>query len=354
MADTTLWRALNGALRSAMAEDERVFIMGEDLSRWAAGGGIHGVTRGLLGEFGPDRVRDTPISEEAILLAGVGAALAGSRPIVEIMFSDFSLLGFDAIVNQAAKARYMFGGQFDVPLVVRTTSGYGPGKAAQHTQSLETLFAHVPGLEVVIPATPNDARALLRSSVASPNPTIFLEHKSLYNVRGPVDDVPVPLGRAKIVRPGQDVTVVATQLMVHRSLAVAERLAVEGIDLEIIDPRTLYPLDLDTILGSARKTHRVLVCHEAPELFGFGGEIAASVAEACWGTLDGPVRRLGGARAPMPYSAELEKAVIPSEARIEVVVRELAGGKRSDRAQSYAYSPRSGGRNVKTEEVKGA
>lgn len=347
MADMTLWRALNDGLRSAMAEDERVFIMGEDLTRWAAGGGIHGVTRGLLAEFGPERVRDTPISEEAILSAGVGAALAGGRPVVEIMFSDFSLLAFDAIVNQAAKARYMFGGQFDVPLVVRTASGYGPGKGAQHTQSLETIFAHVPGLEVVVPATPNDARALLRSSVASPNPTIFLEHKSLYNIRGPVDDVPVSLGRAAIVRPGRDVSIVATQLMVHRSLAVAERLAVEGIDIEIIDPRTLYPLDLDTILSSARKTHRVFVCHEAPEMFGFGGEIAASVAEACWTTLEAPVQRLGGARAPMPYSAELEAAVIPSETRIEVAVRELAGRRRFHLAQS-------GGRNLKTEELKDA
>ncbi len=324
MREMTFWRALNDGIRSAMADDPRVFIMGEDLTRWAAGGGTFGVTRGLLSEFGSERVFDTPISEEALVAAAVGAALRGCRPIVEIMYADFSLLAFDPIINQAAKIRYMFGGQFEVPLVVRSNGGAGTGKAAQHSQSLETLFAHVPGLEVVVPATPHDARNLFRSAVASPNPTIFLEHKALYNVRGPVDETPVPLGVARTARPGHDVTIVATQLMVHRSLAAAERLmAKDDIDCEIIDLRTLYPLDLDTVVASARRTRHVLICHEAPLLYGFGGEIAATISETCWKELEAPVRRLGGARTPIAYAAELEAEVLPSEERIETAVCEL-------------------------------
>lgn len=323
MGEMTFWRALNDGIRSVMADDPRVFIMGEDLTRWATGGGIYGVTRGLLAEFGPERVLDTPISEEALVAAAVGAALRGRRPIVEIMYADFSLLALDPIVNQAAKIRYMFGGQFDVPLVVRSNGGAGTGKAAQHSQSLETLFAHVPGLEVVVPSTPHDARNLLRSSVASSNPTIFLEHKALYHIRGPVDDTPVPMGVARTVRPGCDVTIVATQLMVHRSLTAADRLMAQGIDCEIIDLRTLYPLDLDTVVASARRTRHVLVCHEAPLLYGFGGEIASIVNETCWKELEAPVRRLGGARTPIPYAAELEAEVIPSEECIEAAVCEL-------------------------------
>ncbi|HEV2358990.1 MAG TPA: transketolase C-terminal domain-containing protein [bacterium] len=321
MNETLLWRALNESLRSILAEDDRVFVMGEDLSRWGSGGGIYGVTRGLLAEFGPDRVRETPISEEGILAAAVGAALGGCRPVVEIMYSDFSLLGFDPIVNQAAKIRYMFGGQFDVPLVVRTPTGWAPGKAAQHTQSLDTLFAHIPGLEVVVPSTPDDAYGLLRSAVASPNPTIFLEHKQLYNVRGPLTRSATPLGKANIIRSGQDATVVATQFMVHRSLSVADRMRAEGVELEIVDLRTLYPLDLETVIASARKTRHALVCHEAPLLYGFGGELASAISAACWRDLDAPVQRVGGARAPMPYAAALEKEVIPSEATIEAGIR---------------------------------
>jgi pyruvate dehydrogenase E1 component beta subunit len=312
MAEMLMWRALNEALRSILADDPRAFIMGEDLTRWAAGGGIYGVTRGLLKEFGPTRVLDTPISEEAIVATAVGAALRGLHPIVEIMYSDFSLLAMDPIVNQAAKVRYMFGGQFDVPLVIRTNGGAGIGKAGQHSQSLETLFAHVPGLEVVVPAFPGDARALLISAASSPNPTIFLEHKALYQLRGEVDSTTVPLGQARVVAQGSDVTVIATQQMVHRSIEARERLRERGVSLEVIDLRTLYPLDLDTVFNSVRKTRRALVCHEAPELFGFGGELAASVAQACWDQLDAPVCRLGGRRTPIPYAANLEEEVIPS------------------------------------------
>jgi acetoin:2,6-dichlorophenolindophenol oxidoreductase subunit beta len=327
MPDMLMWRALNDGLATAMREDERVFVMGEDISRWATGGGIFGVTRGLLKEFGPARVRETPISEEAIVAAGVGAALMGRRPVVEIMYSDFMLLALDPIVNQAAKARYMFGGQFEVPLVVRSNGGAASGKAAQHSQSLETVFAHVPGLEVVVPAFPHDARALLRSAIASPNPTIFLEHKALYTTRGPVDDAPVGLGQARTVRRGRDITVVATGLMVHRALAAAEELAGAGVEVEIVDLRCLYPLDFETVAASVRRTRRAVVCHEAPTMFGFGGELAARLSETLWDELDAPVARVGGARAPIPYAPGLEDAVVPSVARIAEAVRALAGGR---------------------------
>jgi len=324
LSETTIRRALNDALRIAMQEDPRVFVMGEDLTRWATGGGVYGVTGGLLQEFGAERVRDTPISEAAIVATAVGSALNGLRPVVEIMFADFSLLAFDAIVNQAAKIRYMFGGQFDLPLVIRMAAGTGTSsRAAQHTQSLETIFAHVPGLEVAVPAFPQDAWSLLRSAISSPNPTIFLEQKALYNVRGEVGPESIPLGAARVVRPGRDVTVVATQLMVHRALAVARELAADGIEVEIVDLRTLYPLDLETIERSARKTRHVLVCHEAPQLYGFGSEIAASISETCWHYLAAPVARLGSSRSPAPYAPELEAEVVPTEQRLALRIRRL-------------------------------
>ncbi|GLI03868.1 alpha-ketoacid dehydrogenase subunit beta [Phytohabitans aurantiacus] len=308
-----IWRALNAALRDALAADDRVFVMGEDLTKWATGGGIYGVTKRLADEFGTHRIRDTPISEEAIVAAGVGAAIQGCRPVVEIMYSDFSLLAMDPIVNQAAKTRYMFNGQFQVPLVIRSNGGSGIGKAAQHSQSLETLFAHIPGLEVVLPATPDDAYGLLRTAIQSPNPTIFLEHKALYNVRGPVRREPVPFGKARVACEGSDLTIVATQLMLHRALAVAARAAETGVYLEVIDPRTLYPLDLDTIARSVAKTRRLLIAHEAPRDFGFGAEIAASLTEQCWDHLDAAPVRVAGARTPIPYAEELEREVIPDE-----------------------------------------
>ena len=336
MSETTMWRALNSALHDAMTDDPSVFVLGEDLTRWATGGGVYGVTRGLRDAFGAERVRDTPISEEAIIGAAVGAALCGFRPVAEIMSSDFSLLAFDPIVNQAAKARYMFGGQFDVPLVLRSSGGTGTSRAAHHTQSLETIFAHVPGLEVVLPAFPNDARGLLRSAIRSPNPTIFLEQKSLYTLRGPIDDQDIPLGRASVVRSGRDVTVIATQLMVHRALAAAASLELEGIELEIVDLRTLYPLDLETVFASARRTRRVLVCHEAPLLYGFGAELAASVSEACWNELDAPVARLGAAHAPVAYAPILESALIPSESNIEQAARSLCESTSSHSGQGAA------------------
>ena len=308
----TTWRALNTALGDILRETPEAFLMGEDITTWGTGGGIYGVTRKLVTEFGPERVRDTPISEEVLISAAVGAAMRGSRPILEIMYSDFTFLGFDGIINQAAKGRYMFGGQFDVPLVIRTNGGSGIGKAGQHSQSLETMFAHVPGLEVAVPATPADAYGLLRTAAASDNPTIFLEHKNMYYDKGEVDFRPVPFGQARIAREGTDLTVVATQQMLTRSLAAADRLYAEhGISAEVIDPRTLYPFDMDTVIASVGKTRHLVVAHEAVRDYGWGAEVAASVVEQAWSSLDAPPVRLGGARTPIPYSEPLEAAVVP-------------------------------------------
>ncbi|WP_210244039.1 alpha-ketoacid dehydrogenase subunit beta [Arthrobacter yangruifuii] len=318
------WRALNAALHDILEDTPTAFVMGEDITTWGTGGGIYGVTKKLVTDFGSDRVRDTPISEEVMISAAVGAAMKGSRPILEIMYSDFSFLGFDGIINQAAKARYMFGGQFDVPFVLRTNGGSGIGKAGQHSQSLETLFAHIPGLEVVVPGSPGDAYGLLRTAVASNNPTIFLEHKNLYYDKGPVSFEPIPFGQARIARQGTDVTVVATQQMLKRSLAAAEVLQDQhGISIEVIDPRTLYPFDMDTVITSVRKTRHLLVAHEAVRDYGWGGEFVASVVEEAWNDLDVAPRRLGGSRSPIPYSEKLESAVIPAEPEIVASVLAL-------------------------------
>ncbi|GAB3060000.1 alpha-ketoacid dehydrogenase subunit beta [Sediminivirga luteola] len=321
----TTWRALNSALHDILADIPEAFVLGEDITTWGTGGGIYGVTRKLVDVYGPGRVRDTPISEE-VLLAAVGAAAArGTRPILEIMYSDFSLLGFDGIINQAAKARYMFGGQFDVPLVIRTNGGSGIGKAAQHSQSLETIFAHVPGLEVAVPATPGDAYGLLVQAVRTDNPTIFLEHKNLYYDKGEVDFQPVAFGQARIARPGTDVTVVATQQVLHAALAAADQLAEEGIEAEIIDPRTLYPFDMETVIGSIRKTRHLIVGHEAVRDYGWGAEFVAQVAEEAWDLLDAAPRRIGGARTPIPYSEPLERTVTPGRDEMIAAVRAVRG-----------------------------
>ncbi|MEZ3160998.1 transketolase C-terminal domain-containing protein [Microbacterium sp. BWT-B31] len=315
------WRSLNTALHDILDDTPEAFVLGEDITTWGTGGGIYGVTRGLLEKFGRDRVLDTPISEEVLLSAVSAAAARGTRPILEIMYSDFSFLGFDGIINQAAKARYMFGGQFDTPLVIRTNGGSGIGKAAQHSQSLETLFAHIPGLEVVVPGTPGDAYGLLRHAVTTDNPTIFLEHKNQYYDRGPVDFAPIPFGRARVAREGQHATVVATQQMLARSFAAAEELAADGIEIEIIDPRTLYPLDMDTIYASVGKTRHLVVGHEAVRDFGWGAEFVAQTVEAAWDKLDAAPIRVGGARTPIPYSPPLEEAVIPSKDDFVTAVR---------------------------------
>lgn len=321
----TTWRAVNAALHDILNETPEAFVMGEDITTWGTGGGIYGVTRKLVDSFGKDRVMDTPISEEVLIAAAAGAATRGVRPILEIMYSDFSFLGFDGIINQAAKARYMFGGQFDVPLVIRSNGGSGIGKAAQHSQSLETMFAHVPGLEVAVPSTPNDAYGLLRTAVKSNNPTIFLEHKNMYYDKGLVDFQPIPFGQANVSREGTDVTIVATQQLHSRSLQAAAELEKEGVSAEIVDPRTLFPLDLETVYQSVRKTRHLVVAHEAVRDYGWGAEFVAQVSESCWDSLDSAPVRLGAARTPIPYAEVLEAAVIPSVNDVVRAARKTLG-----------------------------
>jgi 2-oxoisovalerate dehydrogenase E1 component len=321
--DRTYAEALNEAIAQEMERDGRVFVMGEDVGPT---GGIFQVTKGLHDRFGKERVRDTPISEATFCGAGVGAAIAGLRPIIEVQIFDFVTLMMDMIVNQAAKFRFMLGGKNTVPIVIRGPQGGGIRLAAQHSQSLETWFTHVPGLVVVAPSTPYDAKGLLTAAIRDDNPVIFLEHKLLYlGQTGPVPAEPyaIPLGKADIKREGKDVTVIATQVMVARALAAAQVLAGEGIDVEVIDPRTLRPLDETTILNSVRKTNRLVIAHEGWKRHGFGAEIAALVAEHALEWLDAPILRVGALDVPMPYNDTLERAVIPSQERIQAAIRSL-------------------------------
>ncbi|MBI4255990.1 MAG: dehydrogenase E1 component subunit alpha/beta [Candidatus Rokubacteria bacterium] len=320
--DITMAEALNEAFHGEMERDARVFVMGEDVGLI---GGIFGVTRGLREKFGEDRVRDTPISEASFLGAGVGAAIAGLRPVVEIQIFDFVAMTMDQIVNQAAKFRYMLGGRPTVPLVIRGPQGGGIRLAAQHSQSLEAWFVHVPGLVVVAPSTPYDAKGLLASAIRDDNPVIFLEHKALYAVKGPVPAEPyaIPIGRAEVKRAGSDVTVVATQAMVARALAAAAELEKEGVSIEVIDPRTLVPLDEATVLASVAKTGRLVIAHEAVKRGGWGAEVAALVAERAIDTLDAPIVRVATRNVPMPYNDSLERAAIPSQQDIAAAIRGL-------------------------------
>jgi 2-oxoisovalerate dehydrogenase E1 component len=323
--ELTFAEALNEAMADEMARDPRVFLMGEDV---ADTGGIFQVSKGLLERFGAERVRDTPISEATFCGAGVGAAIAGMRPIVEVQIFDFVTLMMDMLVNQAAKFRFMLGGVPTVPIVIRGPQGGGIRLAAQHSQSLEAWFAHVPGLVVVAPSSPYDAKGLLTAAIQDDNPVIFLEHKLLYlGQPGPVPEQPyaIPLGKAAIRRSGSDVTIVATQAMVQQALQAATRLEGDGIGAEVIDPRTLKPLDLDTIVASVKRTNRLVVVHEGCKFGGFGGEIAASVAEAAFDWLDAPVARVGAPDVPMPFNDRLERAVIPSAERIVAAVKGLFG-----------------------------
>ncbi len=323
MSELSFAQAIRAALREEMLRDERVFLLGEDIGVY---GGAFGVTEGLLAEFGPERVRDTPISEAAIAGAAIGAALGGLRPVAEFQFFDCILLAMDQLVNQAAKIRYMFGGTVSVPLVVRGPAGSGTGAAAQHSQSLEALFAHIPGLKVVAPSTPADAKGLLLSAIRDPNPVIFVEHKLLYRMRGEVPDgeYAVPLGKAEVKRPGRDLTIVATQTLVPRALSAAERLAGDGIECEVVDPRTLAPLDTATIEASVSRTGRVLIVHEAVKDGGIGAEIAARIAEGpAFDYLDAPIRRLAGQPVPIPYNRELERCAVPQEDDIVLAARAL-------------------------------
>jgi 2-oxoisovalerate dehydrogenase E1 component len=315
--------ALREAIDQSMAEDDRVFVLGEDVGKI---GGIFAVTRGLIEKYGPERLRDTPISEGAIANAAVGAAITGMRPIAEVQIFDFITLMMDAVVNQAAKFRTMLGGLPTVPLVVRGPQGGGIRLAAQHSQSLEAWFTHIPGLVVMAPSTPYDAKGLLIAAVRDDNPVVFLEHKLLYvQSKGPVPEVPyaIPIGKADIKRPGRDATVVATMAMVATALAAARELAREGIEVEVIDPRTLRPLDTETILASVRRTNRLVVVHEGWTKWGFGAEIAATVMEEAFDFLDAPVARVGMRDVPMPYNDTLERSVIPGQADIVAAIRKV-------------------------------
>lgn len=319
----TYAEAVREALATALESDPRVLLMGEDIGVY---GGAFGVTGDLVHRFGAQRVRDTPISELGIVGAAVGAALAGMRPIVEIQFSDFTAQAMDQIANQAAKIHYMLGGAASVPLVLRAPGGSGTGAAAQHSQSLEAWFAHVPGLKVVMPATPADAKGLLLAAVDDPNPVIVLEHKLLYRQSGPVPEGAgrTPLGVAEVRRRGTELTVVATGVMVSRAMEAAEQLAAEGIEVTVVDPRTLTPLDTETLLTEVAATGRALLVQEAPRTAGFMAEVAALVAEGrAFGHLRAPVRRLCGLDVPIPYAPALERAAVPQVPDILAAAREL-------------------------------
>jgi len=314
--------ALGDALRLEMERDPRVIVLGEDI---AEHGGAFQVTAGLLDKFGPTRIRQTPISELGIVGAAVGAALTGLRPVVELMYVDFSGLAMDQLVNQAAQNRFMFGGQARVPMVMRTQGGSGRGNAAQHSKSLEAWFTHVAGLKVVMPSTPADAKGLLTTAIRDDDPVIFLEHKLLYRTKGqvPTGEHLVPLGEADVKRAGTDLTIVTWSREVLFSLEAAENLAADGIEAEVIDLRSLVPLDRDAVLASVRRTHRLLVVHEAIKRGGYGGEIAAMVAEDAFDDLDAPPRRLAGLETPIPYAQHLEKSVVPQVNDIIRVAKEL-------------------------------
>ncbi len=322
MAKKTYLQALNEALRQEMERDPNVFIMGEDVGQF---GGCFGVTQGLFDQFGEARVMDTPITESVIVGAAAGAAAAGLRPVAELMFVDFIGVALDQLFNQASKMRYMFGGKAKVPMVLRMPQGAGIGAAAQHSQSLEAWFMHIPGLKVVIPSTPYDAKGLLISAIRDNNPVVFLEHKLLYGVDGevPEESYAIEFGKADIKREGTDVTVVATSKMVHSALEAAEILAKDGISLEVVDPRTVQPLDTDTILASVKKTHALVIAHEAVGFAGPGAEIAAQVAEKAFDYLDAPITRVAAPFCPVPFSPPLEQAFIPGAQDIVKAVRGL-------------------------------
>lgn len=320
MPTLTYAQALNQALRQELRADPRVFLMGEDIGRH---GGIFTVTKGLWEEFGADRVRDTPISESGFVGVGIGAAMAGLRPVVELLFMDFALVAADQIVNQAAKLRYMAGGTVSVPLVIRAQQGGGRGNGAQHSQSFESWFAQVPGLIVVAPATPHDAKGLLTSAMRANNPVIFIEHKLLYFTRGEVPEAEytIPIGKAEIRRAGKDITLVAYSRMLLTALQAAEELANIGIDAEVIDLRTIEPLDMDTILESVQRTRRLLTVHEAHANCGLGAELVARVYERAPRALVTPARRLGAKHVPIPVAEPLENAVLPQVSDIVATVR---------------------------------
>lgn len=319
MKEITYRQALNEALKEELERDPYVFLAGEDIAIY---GGAYGVTIDLWHKFGDDRIKDTPISESAIIGIGIGAAMTGMRPVVEIMYVDFISLGLEQIANQAAKIRYMFGGKSRIPLTIRTEGGTGRSLGAHHSQSLEAWLLHVPGLKVVMPATPYDAKGLLKSSIRDDNPVVFIEHKMLYNTKGPVpeEEYIIPIGIADVKKEGKDITILTYSRMVLFSLEAAKTLEKEGINAEVIDLRTLLPLDMDTIVKSVKKTNKVIIVEEDTKTEGTGAEIGMKIMEECFDYLDAPVKRLAGADVPMPKSPVLEKLAIP---QIEDIVREV-------------------------------
>jgi pyruvate/2-oxoglutarate/acetoin dehydrogenase E1 component len=324
MPELSYREAVRDALSTAMREDERVFIMGEDIAEM---GGSMGVTQGMLEEFGPERVRNAPISEMAIVGTGVGAAIQGMRPVVEIMYEDFLTLGAEQLVNQAAKHRYMSGGQVTVPLTIRTQGGAGWSPGAQHAQQLEAWFVHIPGLKVVFPSTPTDVRGLLYASIHDDNPVVFFEHRTLYGIKEEVPEKlePISLGQARVIREGTDVTVIATGRLVHEALAAAEDAADDGISIEVVDPRTLQPLDERTLVESVRKTNRCVVAHEAVTRMGFGAEVAAVIQHQAFDWLDAPIERVGARFTPLAFAPVMEQFVVPhAEDVLEAVKRTVA------------------------------
>src|ERR671937_280961 len=310
MAELSYREAVRDALSTAMRRDDDVFVMGEDIAEM---GGSMGVTQGMLDEFGPERVRNTPISEMALVGAGIGAAMQGMRPVVEVMYEDFLTLACEQIVNQAAKHRYMSGGQLTVPLTVRTQGGAGWSPGAQHAQQLEGWLVHIPGLKVVFASTPTDVRGLLWSAIYDDNPVVFFEHRTLYGLKEevPAELEPIPIGQARIHREGEDVTVIATGRLVHESVTAAEQADQQGVSVEVIDPRTLQPLDTDAIVSSVKKTNRCVVAHEAVTRMGFGAEVAAVVQHEAFDWLDAPIERVGARFCPLPFAPVMEEWVVP-------------------------------------------
>ena len=323
MKEITYAQAINEAMSEEMRRDENVFMMGEDIAEYC---GAFGVSRGMLEEFGKERIMNTPIAEQSYVGAGIGAAMAGMRPIVELMFSDFITVCFDELVNEAPKMRFMFGGKVKVPMVMRTAAGAGTGAAAQHSQSLEAVLAHFPGLKVVIPSTPYDAKGLLKSAIRDDNPVMFLEQKTLYRKKGmiPEEEYTIPLGVADIKREGTDCTIVTYGRMVQFSLEAAEKLTAENINVEVLDIRTLLPLDTEAIVASVKKTHRALIVHEAVKFGGFGGELAGQIAESeAFYYLDAPIKRLGALSCPIPFNPNLERETFPTPEKIYDAVKSL-------------------------------
>ena len=324
MPELSYREAVRDAMSQAMRRDDDVFIMGEDIAEM---GGSMGVTQGMLAEFGPERVRNTPISEMAIVGAGMGAAVMGMRPIVEVMYEDFLTLAMEQLVNQAAKHRYMSGGQVKVPLTVRTQGGAGWSPGAQHAQQVEAWFCHVPGLKVVFASTAADVRGLLWSAIYDDNPVVFFEHRTLYPLKEDVPEElePIPLGQARVHRQGEDVTVVAIGRLVHEALRAAEEAEADGISVEVLDPRTLQPLDEAAIVESVKKTNRCVVAHEAVTRFGFGAEIAAVVQEQAFDSLDAPVERVGARFSPIPFAPVMEQHVVPYAEDVLNAIRRTVG-----------------------------